>query len=503
MQNIHPLLLIITLILPLSTCDDLLYVLEVVRHGARSQVHSTPYYPDLNWPDGDGQLTDSGMREHLLLGKFIREKYITDTELISPQFTPSEIYIRSTDVNRTIMSIYSQLMGIFPEKISPLPVHDLGAKPPLNLSISEDVISELGGNVLPYSLGVYPIHVFEKIYDKTILFDSCPYYNYIKDQNVFNNTIYTDIKKKYGNLLQKICNSLGVDCEEVLIGRQTLYMTDALICADYNGQRPNSIPETLMPEIKELFYELFKGELLGEWDTKYPVLINVPMTGLTHFIKTKFNARINDENPERMSILSSHDSVVLPMATGLGHLPENILPFASNIFFELWKGNTQNYVKVYYNGEVFIDNMGVQEFYEFLESRIIPGEWDSEYIEYCKLSSHNITKEDLAALEALRLHEKLLSSKDNMYSYDGILIEEAASASKKEKEKERKSQLIKIIVCISVVAVLTVAELVWAAKVVKKANQPPVERGVNIGDGMGQDTGIDLSGTSSINQRLL
>ena len=53
------------------------------------------------------------MRQRYLLGKYDRKKYIEDHKLLSENFSPEEIYIQSTLVNRTIQSAYSQFSGFF------------------------------------------------------------------------------------------------------------------------------------------------------------------------------------------------------------------------------------------------------------------------------------------------------------------------------------------------------------------------------------------------------
>jgi len=94
--------------------EKLLFVLEHFRHGARGAYKSFNYN---TWRDilneewkGSGELTPIGMRQHYLLGTSIRNKY---KNFISNEFNPNEIYAISSDVNRTLISAYSNLLGIF------------------------------------------------------------------------------------------------------------------------------------------------------------------------------------------------------------------------------------------------------------------------------------------------------------------------------------------------------------------------------------------------------
>ena len=104
----------------------------VWRHGDRTPINPYPTDPHRNysWPGGLGQLTTRGMRRHLELGHWLRQRY---TGWLSPTYDRAEVVVRSTDVDRTLMSALSNLAGLFPpqgsqvwdEKLpwQPIPVH--------------------------------------------------------------------------------------------------------------------------------------------------------------------------------------------------------------------------------------------------------------------------------------------------------------------------------------------------------------------------------------------
>lgn len=66
------------------------------------------------------------------LGKYIRNRY---KDFLSPTYSPDEVYIRSTDVDRTLMSAESNLAGLYPPvesqewnhelKWQPIPIHTI------------------------------------------------------------------------------------------------------------------------------------------------------------------------------------------------------------------------------------------------------------------------------------------------------------------------------------------------------------------------------------------
>src|SRR5690606_38198749 len=105
-QMIPLFLLFISVAITNSQQPDL--VVEVFRHGARAPLNNT-YDPNNLWNGQYGELTGVGQRMHYILGMALRKDYPS----LLNNYNPSTIYAQSTDVNRTIMSAYSQLYGIY------------------------------------------------------------------------------------------------------------------------------------------------------------------------------------------------------------------------------------------------------------------------------------------------------------------------------------------------------------------------------------------------------
>lgn len=113
------LLLIVLQLQPVSSVKKLIFVQELFRHGARFPIYAakdvdmTDYALDQH---SVGELTTEGKNMHYLLGKRIHRQYWSElfngTEF-EGRYNNSKFYIKSTDVNRTIESCQSHLMGIF------------------------------------------------------------------------------------------------------------------------------------------------------------------------------------------------------------------------------------------------------------------------------------------------------------------------------------------------------------------------------------------------------
>ena len=88
---------------------------KLFRHGDRSPVMSypsDPYKDESNWEQygGFGQLTQTGMSQHYNFGRFIRERY---GSFLSKMYSRKNTNVISTDFDRTLMSAYSLLSGLY------------------------------------------------------------------------------------------------------------------------------------------------------------------------------------------------------------------------------------------------------------------------------------------------------------------------------------------------------------------------------------------------------
>lgn len=88
------------------------FVFELVRHGARAPIQD---FKIEEFPVSEGMLTPSGMRQRHLIGHESRRKYMSEeANFLSGNYNPSEVFFQSTNVNRVITSMYSELMGLYP-----------------------------------------------------------------------------------------------------------------------------------------------------------------------------------------------------------------------------------------------------------------------------------------------------------------------------------------------------------------------------------------------------
>jgi len=160
-------------------------------------------------------LTPSGFRQHLMIGDELRNRYVKgmpkSQNLLSPIFNPEEVYVRSTQVKRTIQSAYSQLLGMFPlGTAEELRFDQIDvAIPPLEISDLEDITTELGIDAIQEGMQPVPVKNYGEYIDSLIAYGGCPYmmneyYRRIDDPKVwqeyddhFRPLIFSQIAKAF------------------------------------------------------------------------------------------------------------------------------------------------------------------------------------------------------------------------------------------------------------------------------------------------------------------
>lgn len=130
--------------------EQLLFAIDLTRHGDRTPIHDIPLSPYV-WKQGLGELTAVGMKQAFELGVALRKQYITQYHLLPEHYLAESIYVRSTDMNRTLMTAQSLLLGLYPvgqgstlpNAYQPIPIHTVPLKEDslLNAKPSKNIIS--------------------------------------------------------------------------------------------------------------------------------------------------------------------------------------------------------------------------------------------------------------------------------------------------------------------------------------------------------------------------
>ncbi len=220
-------LLFIILNISSSFSKQLIFVHTHFRHGARAplKLHDKKFdILNIEW-DNPGELTPVGERMHYILGYRNRLRYIEDTypNFLSQKYDPHEIRIWATTLNRTLMSVYSQLQGMYPISMDEKN-KDMLTERQIELSVIpidtegnekiENEMKKLGNYSLPNGIKLPPVYTINPSDLKVRMYDHPLCINKTKELKLNNiaisEKIINDTKKFneiYGSKINKILNN--------------------------------------------------------------------------------------------------------------------------------------------------------------------------------------------------------------------------------------------------------------------------------------------------------
>ena len=394
------------------------WAFEIFRHGAR-----TPYSGmTKDFKDCFGQqwfglkeLTGIGLHQHFLVGYRNRLKYVNEYGLISPVYNPREIYLISTDSNRTIMSANAQVQGLFPPGTGPFiyPNQSNNSLPPVKKEIIEEEkneLDEMNYTSLPNNINIIPVHSFFNVDHFIQLQDKkvCPKTNeyYKKNQQ----------RKEVANFLNEMTNKYGDKLNEKLITSdksknvlkdytKAYYIFDTIISEYTEGY---DLPDLGVSD-EELLNDSFKFfnlDLIGNGIDNDKEICLHAMSPIFDRILKWMNFKISkDMNGDfnytkydlpKFVMFSAHDSTC---AAFMGFMQEvfgtemRYTYFAHNINLELFREDTGNDIKIDdYKVEYIINdesmlNISFVSFNDTLNKRMKTME---EINEFCGFNEENI-----------------------------------------------------------------------------------------------------------------
>lgn len=127
-----------------ESIESLRLIFPVIRHGERAPLFFAPSDPNKNyWPNGEGSLTNVGKLQAYNIGRYLRQTY---NNFLGDEYRKDDIYVRSTDTDRSLMTAQCCLAGLYPPTgkdiwseglpWQPIPVHCIpGNNDPLHVTI--------------------------------------------------------------------------------------------------------------------------------------------------------------------------------------------------------------------------------------------------------------------------------------------------------------------------------------------------------------------------------
>ena len=192
---------------------------------------------------------------HYLLGISNKKQYYDFLK----EYNPNEILIRSTNVNRTILSAFSTLQGLFNNSnISTLNQKQINRGIIQNTNYSRDItkiIQNLGYKTIEGGFSLFPVHIYSTNYDHQYQIfrkDECPgienYINKVINSSEVKNISYDicdKVNKTYGDYIFNFMNKSGVDEPFYLYDFDNLFdIADTFVADYFNGKKLKIINDT-------------------------------------------------------------------------------------------------------------------------------------------------------------------------------------------------------------------------------------------------------------------
>nr|XP_044992584.1 prostatic acid phosphatase isoform X1 [Jaculus jaculus] len=301
---------------------DLRSVALVFRHGDRSPIETFPNDPhkESSWPQGFGQLTQLGMKQHFELGMYLKKRY---ANFLNESYKHDQVYVRSTDIDRTLMSAMTNLAALFP---------------PLGISIWNPK--------LPWQ--PIPVHTVPVSEDQLLYlpFMNCPRFQELKSETL-KSVEFQERLQPYKDFIETLPALSGLTGQDFFEIWSKIY--DPLYCEGiHNFTLPSWATKDAMNKLREIseltllsFYGIHKQK------EKSRLQGGVLVKELLSHMETAAQAR----SPRKLVMFSAHDTTVGGLQMALDVYNGLLPPYASCHIIELYQEDGEYSVEMYYRNE--------------------------------------------------------------------------------------------------------------------------------------------------------
>ncbi|XP_054267345.1 lysosomal acid phosphatase-like [Macrosteles quadrilineatus] len=300
---------------------DVIFANVLFRHGDRNIITDYPNDPNKNmsyWPEGLGQLTNLGKRQEFALGQWLRQRY---DRLLTDFYDPNLVYVRSTDVDRALMSAKCVLAGIFPPKGQQVWNDQLIWQP-------------------------IPTHTTPEKLDKILAQKyPCPAYQ-AEHLRVLNSAEIRNITSRYSYILKNLTDFAGENIS-TLCDINWIYH-DVYIEKLKNMTVPQWVVD-LFPVMYEASSFCFA---LPTWNTK---LARLKSGLLVQEMINNMKAKIDGKSSLNVYFYSAHDSTIGSLLNSLGVFDLQDPPYSSTIMMELRNNGGDHYVTLLYRNNTAVE----------------------------------------------------------------------------------------------------------------------------------------------------
>ena len=387
--------------------EEILAVVQYNRHGARVRKGKSGEVLSQIF-GADEELTPNGEAQQILLGSYMRLKYVREKGFLSENYGGSEFEIASTLKQRTIFSALGFVLGLYPGSV-PKIVYQNGSKlegvrseddVPFKLNKEQDTIQNnnqsqtivnLNFTFIPITVLSYKHDIF---YRDECLLDGTKISEIIKKNREENTPIFNietkDIEEASVALAKVFNSSIPKEPKTIKSGKFLKYILQNFQPFFYHRDKKLSDFPELSPQIIKtikkfiLNQKYFYRIKFGDERKQKEIFENQKLLTSEIFFDLlgKFNRTVNGEQTPKYSVYSVHDSNLINIIVNLMQydiIKEYIQsaiddqnkydflrpPYASALIFELIRKDGGLYVRITYNGNAI--NKGIR----FLNDELI------------------------------------------------------------------------------------------------------------------------------------
>ncbi|XP_060639410.2 prostatic acid phosphatase-like [Anolis sagrei] len=316
------------LLLQSTTGRELKFVVTVFRHGDRTPISTFPTNPVKEdvWPQGYEQLTKIGMQQHYDLGQYIRKTY---KKFLSQDYKRKEIYVYSTDYDRTIMSAQANLAGLFPPEGEQIWNAKLRWQP-------------------------IPVHTVPRSQEKLLSYPTrtCKRFHVLLKETMAAKEVMGKVKPNM-KFVGEIAAKMGFDPKSVLdFSNHKLWNAyDALIVQKIHS---HPVPAWATPQAMEQMKKLLGVALSAMFGVhKREEKSRLQGGVLVKAILDDITKATDPKNELKMKMYSGHDMTIAALQVALNVFEPHLPPYAASQFFELYKeDNGGHTIEMYYRPDV-------------------------------------------------------------------------------------------------------------------------------------------------------
>lgn len=333
------------------------FVVVLYRHGHRSPMDvypNDPFNDESYWPDGWAQLTNLGKSGQYKLGKWLRLRY---DKFLPQKYNRNDIYVRSTDVDRTLMSAYCNLAGLYEPK-----------KNNWNKNMKWQPI---------------PVHTIPEELDQVLAMEKkCPAYDRLFDIWMEDSEV-DEFEKNYANELNNMTDNCGFEKKYKEPLRQILKLHSVLTIESRRG--------FMLPDwTKNVFPEPL-GKMAGftfSASCRTIPLRRLKCGPLLKEILEIMDKKISGDLPQKMWMYSAHDNTLANLMMCLDVFDYRPPDFCDMLILELLEKQGTYYVSILHKTGDRLRMLKIPrccklcplEKLKEISRPVIPTNWDAECV---------------------------------------------------------------------------------------------------------------------------